>query len=570
MTSPWWRSDALEWNSHGWTLEVRGDEIADIRRRGSVVLRAARAVVRDRGWATVPVIVRNVAVGADSLVLALEHEGLGAVVSSTLTVRADHETLSIGWSAVSHARFETCRTGLVALHPPSDAGRAVVVVHPDGSEAETMFPVEISPHQPIRDIRELRIDGGPRVTFSGEIFEMEDQRNWTDASFKTYSRPLDRPYPYPLDVGAIVEQSIVVSAPVDADPPIGVVRASRIELIEDGRFPEIGVEASTAPDPVPPSSAGSFRVVELDLTTLTWRAALGRAARDGKALAVHLVTDGGQGQLVAAADALVSLSVPVLRVSAFDKASHVTSTDVAARVHRALRMAGVGAAFSSGARSHFTELNRESDTISRDADAASFTVTPLFHAADTEQLVESVAMQRLVAEQAVRIADGRGVHIGPISLRPRFNNVATTPERAPSRTDLSQGYGAEFTGACDERQTSPELGAWVVASAAALAVRGVMSVAWFETWGPRGLADESGHFPADAAVAALADLGGCVLLTSSSPDGLIWAVGGRRRNVDVLLVANIDSCVREIEISVTGRRGRRVTLAQGTWVRIVA
>ena len=33
------------------------------------------------------------------------------------------------------------------------------------------------------------------MIFNGETFEMEDQRNWTDASFKTYCTPLSLPYP---------------------------------------------------------------------------------------------------------------------------------------------------------------------------------------------------------------------------------------------------------------------------------------------------------------------------------------------------------------------------------------
>ena len=28
------------------------------------------------------------------------------------------------------------------------------------------------------------------IVFGGEIFEMEDQRNWSDASYKTYCVPL--------------------------------------------------------------------------------------------------------------------------------------------------------------------------------------------------------------------------------------------------------------------------------------------------------------------------------------------------------------------------------------------
>ena len=35
----------------------------------------------------------------------------------------------------------------------------------------------------------------------GDTFEMEDQRNWSDASYKTYVRPLALPWPYVLPAG---------------------------------------------------------------------------------------------------------------------------------------------------------------------------------------------------------------------------------------------------------------------------------------------------------------------------------------------------------------------------------
>jgi hypothetical protein len=43
----------------------------------------------------------------------------------------------------------------------------------------------------------------------GDIFEMEDQRNWTDASKP--SAPLHLPYPVPIESGTRVEQSITFS-----------------------------------------------------------------------------------------------------------------------------------------------------------------------------------------------------------------------------------------------------------------------------------------------------------------------------------------------------------------------
>ena len=49
------------------------------------------------------------------------------------------------------------------------------------------------------------------IAFEGEVFEMEDQRNWTDASFKTYCRPLALPRPYTLEAGDEVRQRITVT-----------------------------------------------------------------------------------------------------------------------------------------------------------------------------------------------------------------------------------------------------------------------------------------------------------------------------------------------------------------------
>ena len=45
----------------------------------------------------------------------------------------------------------------------------------------------------------------------GDAFEMEDQRNWTDASYKTYVRPLALPWGYTLAKGSRHEQSVRLS-----------------------------------------------------------------------------------------------------------------------------------------------------------------------------------------------------------------------------------------------------------------------------------------------------------------------------------------------------------------------
>lgn len=571
MTESWWRAAADVWHSGPWSLEMRGDELAEIRHDGRLLVRGARAAVRDHGWRTVPAEVVATAVTADSLTLRLRHDDLGAHLTSVLSVAAEGPELRIVWDAENHVPFQTCRTGLVVLHPAADAGAAVTVTHSDGSAERTSFPREVRPHQPITDIRMLRIeqDGATfALHFDGDVFEMEDQRNWTDASFKTYSRPLSLPFPYALTRGEHVRQSITIRIHGETSSPAPHLDPV-LTLAEAALFPEIGVEASTAADPGPLSRDGSFRVVELTLATPNWRAALHRAAADGLPLDVRLVTDRSAAPLAAACIALAAFDVA--RVTAVDAVLHVSDVETIGAARKALAHARISPEVIGGTRSHFTEFNREHGRLPDDLDGIAFTTTPLFHTVDTEQLIEALPMQRLIATQAVTMAGGLPVHIGPVALRPRFNNVATTPEPVPVRDDLREGYGAQLTGADDARQTARELAGWTIASAAALAVPGVRSLSWFETWGPRGLRARDGEpAPAAEAIAALVALGGRTLLWATSPDGLVWAIGGRSADDDIILASNVASVPRTLRIAIPdGEEIHEIHLDAGAWTRVI-
>src|SRR5262249_23606731 len=125
---------------------------------------------------------------------------------------------SLSFDAVAAAETEvlTNRTGFVVLHPLAGvSGRPVRVVHTDGSVALERFPALISPSQPIFDIRSLAYEIAPGVwatcAMQGDAFEMEDHRNWSDASYKTYIRPLGKPWPYVLPQGTRHEQSVRLS-----------------------------------------------------------------------------------------------------------------------------------------------------------------------------------------------------------------------------------------------------------------------------------------------------------------------------------------------------------------------
>ena len=76
---------------------------------------------------------------------------------------------------------------------------------------------------------------------------MEDQRNWTDASFKTYSTPLELPFPVELSAGEQIRQRFVlglvvehgaISAPEEAAAKIIISAGSTTKSV-----PKIGLSA---------------------------------------------------------------------------------------------------------------------------------------------------------------------------------------------------------------------------------------------------------------------------------------------------------------------------------------
>ena len=561
MTEQWWGESVRAWSSGPWSLEVRDDELADIAYEGRVVLRSVRAVVRDRNWDTPPLVVDRVDTSDLAVTLHVRCVELGADLRGI--VRAEvrgPRRLTVFTDLESQTDFSTNRTGLIVLHPPRLAGQPLRIRHSGGGDEQTRFPTSISPHQPAFDIAGLAWhDAGLEVDlrFDGDVFEMEDQRNWTDASYKTYSRPLALPFPYPLPAGTRVVQSVSVAV---AGAPAALTSAAtaRIVLEQGAPLPQIAVSASTAPDPAPPvPPRRSDVLVELDLATRNWRAALKRAASAGRPLDVRFVLAADDPARIA--DGVRALSaLSVARVSAFwpsGAARHISDAPAIALLREALADAGVTAEVVGGARSHFTELNRENHRLPADLDGIVFSVTPLFHSLSTAQLVESVGIQRLVATQAVGLAGGAPVHIGPISLRPHFNDVASTPPAMPEHEDLRAGYGAGLVAAdvspptADPRQSAPQLAAWAVASAAALAVPGVATLALFEEWGPRGIRHSDGSpRPVLAAVTALSELAGSPGLRGDSPDGRVWAIGARTPDGAVVLAANLGRDSRTVTI----------------------
>jgi D-apionolactonase len=519
---------------HGWRVALSLGEVGHIEHHGVELVRAVRVVARDEDWNTfehttsAPTLDED---GALRFAIAIEDVG-----TATVVVRLETERCEVTATIRPSREVDVNRLGLVVLLSPSLAGAPFEVVDPSGRTMPAAFPEHIAPHQPARDIRALRYavdDQLVTLDFVGDVFEMEDQRNWTDASFKVYNRPLALPFPYRVGPSDTIEQSVRVTVAgrsasgLEArDRPrassrvaqgVGsgssssrVARAvgsgsssSRVAQgigsgssstaasvagarVPSRRVPEIGTSSGRHVDgPLPPVAPGAGPLlVELTADRASWPTIVGRAALEADALGVPVDlrvvaadADGLAAGLAAAQD------LRLARIGVFDPVTHVTEAAGWDALRRWRDARPSPLPLVAGTRAHFTELNRTIERLPRDADLVAFSMTPMMHATDPEHVEESLAMQALVARDAVRLADGTPVVIGPVTFRRRFNAVATTP---------SPGSVAEAARGNDAVIGSEYAASWFERSVTAVSVPGVLSASWFEATGPRGLVGDDG------------------------------------------------------------------------------
>lgn len=189
--------------------------LRSVRRGREVLVLAVYAAVRDDHWGTLrPVVeVTRRDLRPDSFVIewSLTYPELGFSFAGSAKGEPTGEIIYRVEGRPTRG-FSTARTGLCLLHPRTQAGRGVKVFHGEGKISGGHLPEWIAPHEPFRDIRAIEVEGLVKASFSGETFEMEDQRNWCDASFKTYCRSNSWEIPYRVE--AAFQHSVLIS-PLD-------------------------------------------------------------------------------------------------------------------------------------------------------------------------------------------------------------------------------------------------------------------------------------------------------------------------------------------------------------------
>jgi hypothetical protein len=555
-----------------WTLIYEGGDLRYLRLGDALALLRIYVALRDKNWGTVPATLTLVeqTVGADAfrIVYDAEHRqgDVDFVWRGTLTGAADG-TLTFDLDGEARSTFLRNRLGFCLLHPAACAGARCRIEHMDGTTSTAPLPEFIVPDQPVPPFAEMRAltqEVAPglkvRMELEGDTFEMEDQRNWTDASYKTFCTPLRLPYPVEVSAGTRIHQRITLRIEGDAAALTPAARAEddSVRVAPTGEearpLPAIGLGLASVPAALRAAQVARLKALhpahlraDPRLAEADWLTALERAVEEAKTLGAPLeialrLPDSPAEALRQARQQFDRLRPEVARwlvypaVETFKRSAPPPHGALLAAARAALADYAPGTPFAAGTNSDFIFVNRYPPP-QEGIDAFAFAINPQVHAFDNASLVETLGAQAAVVRSAQRLAGGKPVVISAVTLLPRFNPYAAAPEPwSPPPAD--------------PRQKSLFGAGWTLGSVKYLAESGAASVTYYETIGAGGVMEREQVFPLYHVLADIGAFAGGQVVPMRSSDPLKVEVlrlkkEGRMR----LLLANMTAAPQQVSLS---------------------
>ena len=488
--------------------ELRAVRLGDLE-----IIRRIYVTLRGPDWRTFAARLSDLRVQADAdafqVAYRLDHGPAGVAFAWDITLTGNREALSFSARGTATAGFLTNRVGLCLLHPAGVAGHAAR----PGSGEERRFPELIDPHAPFPEFTRFSHQAAPglwaELAYAGEIFEMEDQRNWTDGSFKSYCPPQRMTKPMQVEAGFTLTHGVTLrlQGAVPAAPPAGGrgggsrAGAAPAELRlapESAPLPAWGLGQASHDCGLGAGDRSRLRALapahvrcDFRLAHPGSREALAGAAETARhldapveaALLLSGSADQAGDELADFATAWKAEGARVARWLVFQEGRDGTPAETLDLARRHLAGLSPGAAFAIGSKGDFVLLNRNRpapETLAASPDLGlAFAVTPQVHAFDNRNLVDSLDGQAWVMKTARSLWPALPLAVTPVTLkRSPFAAGLKSPQPAPA--------GAYRTQA-DDRQMSLFGAAWTLAALRALLVNGAASLTCFETTGLLGI-----------------------------------------------------------------------------------
>lgn len=543
------------------SLELEDGSLRSIFLGEREIVKQIYVAVRDPDWATVPGHISGLTILRDRNAFLIRFRSEHRLSPLRFVWHGEIEggkdgAIRFAMCGEAKTNFKRARIGICVLHPvDSCAGLPCQIERGDSRRKESArFPVSIDANAPVQGFHSmsgLHYEAAPGIglhfRFEGDLFEMEDQRNWTDASFKTFCTPLQLPIPVAVSKGTILEQSLSLrltgvgkahAKPRSRKKPVLL----KLSGETSGNLAAIGFGAASHLRSLKRrewqmiSQLGPAHLrVDLDFEDVCWESRLELAVGDARKLRCPLLPALVNAPRELAEDFLLRLAKYEIAAPAW--LLYPYSDLLARQIKRKFPAAKIGA----GTNANFISFN-ENPPKGAYLDAASFAIHPQTHATDNRSVMETLEVQgRLVAK--ARELCGKPIIVSPVTLKPRFNPDAAGVESGPKPGELPSQV--------DVRQMSLFAAAWTVGSVKYLSEAGAEQITYYETSGWRGLVEApegsalpvlfrsfpGAAFPVYQVFAWLAPFRGCeaIRIVSGSPLQVVGLAARKRGHTRILL-----------------------------------
>lgn len=522
----------------------------------SEVLRMIYFALRDRNWNTLESRIEDERIMSEEDHFLITYtcinleDGIPIMKWNASIEGTAEGTISFEIRGTMLEAFTRNRAGFCILHPLKAAGVTCAITHPDGTETRPAFPVNIAPENPFIDIQSMLWDAGDatfRLDFEGDLFETEDQRNWGDASYKTFCTPLSRPFPVALKKGETVFQKVIMSP---AKPLQPVFAASHhVALQSTGvkvSIPFFGIAASTEVTELSPQAIENVRALRLhhyrlDLypATENWVSDFSSGYEAAHTLGLPLeavlhLTANYKEELEAFSILCQQNKVRLKKVLLLSETKMVTEQQVVDALPD-FKSAFPRVAFGAGTNHNFNEINKNRFEASN-CDFISLSFDPQEHASDDLTILEnSSTPEHIVNSTKALYGDRMSVHISPLTLRRRYNPYATNPDDFFIAEDKK----------ADPRQRESLCATWAAGCICSLTRAGASAVTFFQTVGRQGVLSAHGDpYPVYDVLKMFAPYQGRTVTILASGDGL--AIDGLLIEDKILALVNYTNGERAV------------------------
>jgi hypothetical protein len=426
--------------------------------------------VRDEHWNTAAYTIENENIEQTErsfrVTYTVVYSYLSVVYRAGILIegREDH-SIAFTMQGKAVGAFKRNRIGLCELHPVKECrGIPVTIKNAAGENDQRSFSDTISPHQLFTGIRQMnwttRNNIEAVLLFEGDLFETEDQRNWMDESYKTYSTPLSLPIPVSIHPGESMQQRVALKVGLPGpDLSAGSIpsadrKKGKAPFPKTG-FARNGFSRALLPGEMDLLSRLPFEQyrVEIYLSNPQWKEDLHQYIAEARQLGTKLelilfFTSSYEQEMTDLPDQLKGKEQHIAGILPLYAGRPVTPVFLLDYGYPILKKACPGIPVGYGTDEYFTELNRERPAGEL-FDFVSFSCHPQVHANDTRTLMENLPALPDIIE-TIRSFTKKPIAVSQVTFNGRKKPDPANPDVREDPADIRQRqwFGAAWTLLC--------------------------------------------------------------------------------------------------------------------------